>query len=83
MGDELLDHYREYGAPKRYCSYNKQDNGSVRIEDMNEACCLSDFSNLDFYVEQKDSSKLSGWRKHIPPPMPLPPKPKIEPWRKS
>ena len=25
MSDELLDHWREYGAPKRHCSYEEQD----------------------------------------------------------
>lgn len=81
MSDELLDHWREYGVPKRQCSYDKQDNGSVRIENMDGACCLSDFSNLDFYRTPKDPPKLSGWRWHNPPPPPKP-KPKIEPWRK-
>lgn len=64
MADELLDHWREYGAPKRYCSYEEQDNGSVRIEDMDGACSLSDFSNLDFYLPRKKDEKLiTRWRK--------------------
>lgn len=82
MGDELLNHWREYGAPNKACSYTEQEDGSVRIQDMNGACCLSDFSELDFYIKPKNPPKLSGWRWHNPPPMPPPPKPKIEPWRK-
>lgn len=64
MGDELLEHYREYGAPNRACSYTEQEDGSVRIQNMDGACCLNDFSDLDFYLPPKKDEKLKKyWRK--------------------
>lgn len=66
MADELLNYWREYGAPpKQGCIYDNQEDCSVRFKDMDGACCTSDFSNLNFYVTPKNPPKLSGWKKHI------------------
>lgn len=64
MKDELLEHHREYGAPQKRCSYTKREDGSVAIRSMDGADCLSDFSQLGFYVEPKEKPKLkTHWRK--------------------
>ena len=64
MGDELLEHWREYGTPPRQCSYEENENGSVAIENMDDTACLSDFSNIGFYIKPKNPPKLiTRWRK--------------------
>lgn len=64
MADELLDYWREYGTPPRQCSYKQKENGCIVVENMDDAACLSDFSNVGFYVEPKNPPKLKTyWRK--------------------
>lgn len=64
MPDEILDHWREYGRPVKRCDYTRNQDGSVSIRTPGEAACLSDFSELDFYVETKKKPKLkTSWRK--------------------
>lgn len=64
MSDDLAAYHREYGAPPRQCAYSQNEDGSVRIANMENAACLSDFSELGFYIQPKEKPKLKTyWRK--------------------
>jgi hypothetical protein len=66
MSDDLLDYYREYGPPPAHpCSYSEKEDGTIRIDSaMDGAACISDFSEVGFYVEPKEKPKLKHyWRR--------------------
>lgn len=65
MDDELLDHYREYGKPQEPCDYTTREDGTTAVRSMSNAACLSDFSDLAFFVEPKEKPKRE-WKKHRP-----------------
>lgn len=85
MADDLVDYHREYGTPPRQCAYAENGDGSIRISNMENAACLSDFSDADFFVQPKKKPKLKTvWRtRDICADMPRSKKnSKLEPWRK-
>lgn len=65
MGEDLLAQYRARRTPPRQrCLYFENEDGSIRIANMYSADCLSDYSDLSFFVKPKNKPKMkTEWRK--------------------
>lgn len=84
MSDELLDRYREYGAPQTHHVYSRSEDGTIRDETFSQMESLSDFESGAFYVKPKEKPKLKTvWRtRDICADRPPPKESKPKPWRK-